>query len=200
MLFRTFLLKLSVCILVGSFAQVACAEKLTWSFPMDEQSIKNGPESDGSTNSPGLGQGVVELDLDTNIISIDLSWSGLIGDLTKLHIHGPASLDGSNPQHLIEIYGPPEVPAELATTEGSWSDTFELQTLLQPNFDPVDPDLIIESMINGQAYVNVHTTVFGTGEIRGNLGLPVPEPRAQSLLVCGLLGGVCLRRNRRRTC
>ena len=163
---------------------------------MDEQSVKNGPETDGSTNSPGMGQGTITLDTETNVISLDLSWSGLIGDLTKLHIHGPATTDSSNPQHLIEIFGPPEVPTELATTAGSWSDSFELQTLVQPNFDPIEPSLIIDTLLRGEAYVNVHTSVFGTGEIRGNLGLPVPEPNAHWLIMPSLIAITIWRKRR----
>lgn len=176
---------------------MAPAETIVWNFSINEQSIKNGPEADGSTNSPGFGEGTVELDLDTNVISYDFSWSGLIGDLTKLHVHGPASVDASNPQHVIEIFGPPEVPAELATTAGTVSNSFALQTLVQEGFDPLSPEAIIETMMNGQAYLNVHTTVFGKGEIRGNLGMPVPEPHSAMLCLFGL-GLLLLTRSGRR--
>jgi len=170
-----------------SFAQT---DPLVWIFNIDEQSVRNGPEADGSTNSPGTGFGTVTLDTDTNLLSYDFSWSGLVGDLTRLHIHGPASADASNPQHVVEIFGPPEVPAELATTAGNVSGAFELQTLEQIGFDPIEAEFIIETLINGQAYLNVHTSVFGTGEIRGNLGTPVtqsiPEPNAAWLYGLGL--------------
>ena len=179
--------------------KAAVAETVSWSFSIDEQSIRNGPESDGSTNSPGMGAGTVDLDLDTNIISIDLSWSGLVGELTKLHIHGPAGIDKSNPQHLIEIFGPPEVPADLVATEGSWSATFELESLSQPNFDIVTPEFVVETMLNGEAYVNVHTTVFGTGEIRGNLGTPVPEPGSHGLLAFGAVAVLLTVRRKKRS-
>lgn len=183
-------------VLLIVFSSGVLAETLVWSFPINEQSIRNGPEEDGSTNSPGSGQGHVELDLTTNIVSYDLSWDGLIGGLTKLHIHGPASSETSNPQHIIEIFGPPEVPSELATTSGRVVDSFELQTLEQPGFDPLPPDAIVDAMISGQAYLNVHTTVFGMGEIRGNLGVPVPEPSAWLLGVLALGSLTILRRSR----
>lgn len=182
----SFLFRIAVCAAICGASHDSHAETVSWRFSIDEQSVKNGSESDGSTNSPGLGQGAVQLDLDSNVISLDLSWSGLIGDLTKLHIHGPATIDNSNPQHLIEIFGPPDVPAELVATSGSWSDSFELQTLVQDGFDPIEPSLIVEALVNGQAYLNVHTTVFGTGEIRGNLGLPVPEPNSNWMILLGL--------------
>jgi hypothetical protein len=163
-------------------------ELYVWNFDIDEQSVRNNAaEPDGSTNSPGSGIGTVTLDPNTNILFFDFAWSGLVGNLTKLHIHGPASSEESNPQHIVEIFGPPEVPAELATTFGSVSDSFELQTLEQVGFDPLGPEDITDVLVSGQAYLNVHTSVFGMGEIRGNLGLPVtqsvPEPSSAFALL-----------------
>lgn len=162
-----------VCMVLPS---IASAEVLTWNFTMDEQQIKNGPESDGSTNSPGTGSGYVTYDSSTNVISYSLTWDGLVGDVTKLHIHGPADATKSNPQHILEIYGPPAVANFPTTTSATWTDSHTLETLIQPGFDPLSPEQIVQIMTDGTAYVNVHTSVFGTGEIRGNLGLPVPEP------------------------
>lgn len=164
----------------------ANAETFIWNFHIDEQSVRNGPEADGSTNSPGFGEGVITLDSETGVISYDLAWEGLVGDLTKLHIHGPAGPSESNPQHIVEIFGPPELPTELVSTSGSVSNRFEVTTLFQTGFDPLTPEQIMEVMIEGEAYVNVHTTVFGMGEIRGNLGYPTPEPHSGTMLLFGV--------------
>ena len=178
-----------------TFVKTSSADILEWNFSIDEQQIKNGPEADGSTNSPGTGTGVVEYDTDTNTISYSLQWEGLVGDLTKLHIHGPAGPDSSNPQHVLEIFGPPAVPDELVATSGSVTDSHELLTLVQPGFPDLEPHEIIDIMTSGMSYLNVHTTVFGTGEIRGNLGVPLPEPSTVVLSACGLLAfGLCRRK------
>ena len=176
---------LAICLtllVLNNDASFAQTDPLVWIFGINEQAVRNGPEADGSTDSPGTGFETVTLDTETNLLSYDLTWSGLVGNLTKLHIHGPASVDASNPQHIIEIFGPPEVPTELVGTSGSVSDSFTLQTLTQDGFAPISPEFIIDTLINGQAYLNVHTNVFGMGEIRGNLGTPVsqavPEPNA----------------------
>jgi hypothetical protein len=195
---HSFLTALLLVCWAGHIAQAQ--DTLVWTFDINEQSVKNNAgEFDGSTNSPGSGVGTVTLNRATNTILYDFSWSGLIGDLTKLHIHGPASPEESNPQHIIEIFGPPEVPAELATTFGSVSDSFELQTLEQVGFDPIDPAYIIDTLVSGQAYLNVHTTVFGMGEIRGNLGQPVAQsvPEPSSILVL-LVGVACFTARRTR--
>ena len=194
---RKQLLLSSMCITIVT-ASVP-ADVLEWSFPIDEQQIKNGPEPDGSTNSPGTGTGTITYDSATNVISYDLQWDGLVGDLTKLHVHGPATENMSNPQHVIEIFGPPAVPNELVATSGSVVGSQELTTLIQPGFDPLEPSEILDIMTSGQAYLNVHTTVFGTGEIRGNLGVPLPEPSAATLMGFGVIAFGVLRRRGRQS-
>lgn len=191
---------IGICLVLLGTYQIASAESLIWDFSSDEQQVHNGPEADGSTNSPGVGNGHVEYDTATNVLSYTISWENLVGDLTKLHIHGPADASSSNPQHILEIFGPPEVPAELATTSGTVTESRVLETLIQPGFDPITPAEIITIMRSGQAYLNVHTSVFGGGEIRGNLGIPVPEPVSANVIVgLGLILLPQLRKRRRRS-
>ncbi|MCH2113942.1 MAG: CHRD domain-containing protein [Pirellulales bacterium] len=176
-------------------ARPATASVLTWDFVINESQVKNGPEADGSTNSPATGTGHFEYDTSSNIISYTVTWNSLFGDLTKLHVHGPATAAANNPQHLIEIFGPPAIPASVDLDSDTWTDSHLLSTLTQPGFDPLTPATIIGIMQNGESYVNVHTTTFGMGEIRGNLGLPtiVPEPGTLGLFVTGCVC-LCFRR------
>jgi hypothetical protein len=175
------------------------AEVLRWDWTADESQVKNGPESDGSTNSNATGFGYVRYDSTSNLMTVSYNWSNLFGELTKLHIHGPAAANMSIPQHVVETFGPPDIPASVDLRNDSWTETFELQSLIQPGFPDLSPTQIIDIMRDGLAYVNVHTTVFGMGEIRGNLGLPtvVPEPGAASALIAGSLW--FLRRTRARS-
>jgi hypothetical protein len=165
-----------VPLVVVALAAPAVGELIEWRFTMDESQIKNGPEPDGSTDSPGTGSGWITYDTQTNVIAYSFTWHDLFGELTKLHVHGPATPDQSNPQHVLEVFGPPDIPDGVDLRSDTWTDSFELMTLIQPDFDPLSPTQIIDIMRSGQAYVNVHTSVFGVGEIRGNLGLPIPEP------------------------
>jgi hypothetical protein len=172
----------------------ASAEVLYWDFDISEDQVKNGPEADGSTNSPGTGHGAITYDTATNVLSYTISWSNLFGALTKLHIHGPADANSSNPQHVVEIFGPPDIPMGVDLHTDTWSDSIVLTTLSQPGFDDLSPTQIIGIMESGLSYVNVHTSVFGAGEIRGNLGLPTPTPGAATLFA---IPGVALLRRRR---
>lgn len=179
-------------LLVGASADAAL---LVWDFPISEDQVKNGPEADGSTNSPATGHGHITYDTSTNVIAYTISWNNLFGALTKLHIHGPADANASNPRHILEIFGPPDIPGAVDLHTDTWSDSHVLQTLSQPGYEDITPIQIVGIMSSGLAYVNVHTTVFGAGEIRGNLGLPTPAPGTAGVFALASLG---LARRRRR--
>ena len=55
----------------------------------------------------------------------------------------------------------------------------------------------LDNLLNGRAYINFHTTQFGAGEIRGNIGV-IPEPATGVIAACcaGLAFLAARRRNR----
>jgi hypothetical protein len=55
----------------------------------------------------------------------------------------------------------------------------------------------IAGLTTGTTYLNIHTTTFGGGEIRGFV--TVPEPMTASLLALGLAAAGFASRRRRRT-
>lgn len=178
----------------------ATAQQLLWTWTADESQVKNSGVGDGSTGSLATGSGSALYDYETNEITVSYEWNGFLTELNKLHIHGPATADQSNPQHVIETFGPPDPPAGLDLRNGSYSQTFELVTLTQPGGD-LSPEDILQIMTDGLAYVNYHTDQFGTGEIRGNLGLPIVVPEPAGVAVAGvlLLGAGRRRRGSQRT-
>ena len=99
-----------------------------------------------------------------------------VGDLSQIHVHGPARADTSTPRHVIEFLGPPEVPDSLATTQGVFETRVPLDTTQQPGQPPLPPESVLALLQGGHSYLNIHTTVFEMGEIRGNLGHPVRGP------------------------
>ncbi len=189
--------------LMGMSMSPASASVLVWDFSIDESQVKNGPEIDGSTDSPATGTGHFQYDTDTNLLSYTISWNNLFGQLTKLHVHGPSDAFSNNPAHIIEIFGPPDIPTSIDLNSDTWTDSHQLVALQQTGtnpmtgqpYDPTTPLEILAIMTSGKSYLNVHTNVFGVGEIRGNLGLPVPEPASIGML---LLGGMFLTLSRVR--
>jgi hypothetical protein len=55
---------------------------------------------------------------------------------------------------------------------------------------PQAENALIAGILNGETYLNIHTTMFGGGEIRGFL-VAVPEPTSLVLLPFAL-AGCCL--------
>ena len=129
--------------------------------------------------SPASGQGVVDYDTVTDLLSWSISYTDLLGDLTAAHFHGPA-LPTQNAGVQVGLSASPS-PIVGSTTIS----------------DAQGADLLNELW-----YVNLHTSQFPSGELRGQVvGLalargddPVPEPTGLGLLGLGLL---TLRRRRR---
>ena len=110
----------------------------------------------------GTGTGTITLDTVSNALSWSITWSGLSGTPTLMHFHGPAlSNQNAGVQIGTGVAGPPVVGNAILSA-GQEAD-----------------------LLAGLWYLNLHTTTFTGGEIRGQV-LAVPEPSTALLLVSGL--------------
>ncbi|MEB3309621.1 MAG: PEP-CTERM sorting domain-containing protein [Snowella sp.] len=107
--------------------------------------------------STATGFGSVLLNNAENLITVNLSWTGLTAPASAAHIHGPA-LQGSNAPVLFGFTGVPN-----AITGQIPQQSFSI-TPTQVNY-----------LKTGQLYFNIHNSVFPPGEIRGQIQ-QVPEP------------------------
>lgn len=123
--------------------------------------------------TPAFGIGYATLDLETNWFTFDYSFEGLLAPQVAAHIHvAPPGVNGPIVYPL-----PHGSPASLEVTI-------------------TDED--VANLLAGNWYVNVHTTLYPGGEIRGQF-VPVPEPSTYALGGAALLGlAVMVRRNWRR--
>jgi hypothetical protein len=124
------------------------------------------------TASTATGFGKVVLNDVTDTITVDESWSGLDGPAIASHIHSPAAA-GSNAPVAFPFTGVP------AATSGSIPQQIFSVTAAE-----------IANLEAGLDYMNIHSTIFPGGEIRGQL-LRVPDngPGLAGLLA---FGGLCL--------
>lgn len=137
----------------------------------------NGASETVPNGSPGTGTATITLelndplDLNDNTLSYNVSYSNLSALTTAAHIHGPAA-PGSNAGVILGFTGP------FGTTSGSFVAS---NVAANPT--------VTSALLNGLAYVNIHTTAIPSGEIRGQANLVAVVPEADSaMLVGGLLG------------
>jgi hypothetical protein len=86
----------------------------------------------------------------TNQLQYNITWTGLSGDVTAAHFHGPAAA-GSNAGPIITL---------TVTTNGMNGNITGTSTLDEQQ----ETDLL-----NGQIYYNLHTVMNPDGEIRGQV-------------------------------
>jgi len=151
--------------------------------------------------SPAVGTATVTLDLDLVTMKVDVEFSGLLGNVTAAHIHGPTAVAGAGTAGVITMT-PTVTGFPSGVTSGTYSQTFDMTlassynaAFITANGGTVTTALNagVAALDAGKAYLNIHTSSFGSGEIRGFLA-PVPEP---GTTVLGLLSGAVLMRRRR---
>jgi hypothetical protein len=108
--------------------------------------------------SPAIGSGTLHLEPIYNTIGYDINYGGLGSNYSASHIHGPAP-PGVNAGVLF-----PTTNIPTTTTSGRLFGSTVALTAAQ-----------INDLRNGLHYVNIHTTSFPGGEIRGQVQ-PSPVP------------------------
>lgn len=106
-------------------------------------------EQSAPTNSDGTGKAIFKLDRDTLTFEWTVTYQGLTSAITGAHIHGPQR-PGTNAGILIDL-----APQGLTSPiKGSF----------------VLNDGLLEYLLAGRFYVNLHTTKYKDGELRGQIG------------------------------
>jgi hypothetical protein len=135
--------------------------------------------------TPATGFGTVILDTVGSTITVNESWSNLTSPAVASHIHGPGA-PGVNAAILF--------PFNLGTGAGAITGSIPQQSFAITSTE-------MGQLQGGLFYMNVHSSNFPGGEIRGQLGAAagaVPEPGTLILLGTGLIILSLARRPRRR--
>lgn len=109
------------------------------------------------------GSGAASMTLSGTTINYTVAYQGITGPPTGLHIHSPGGVNAAVGISVDLLTTP------LTATSGVLTGSFTAANIRTAG---VTLDSLLTLMRNGNAYVNVHSTTFPGGEIRGQLGTP----------------------------
>jgi hypothetical protein len=197
---------------------------MTWgTFPIDGSQVRNndlpGAPADGSTTTGASGTANFFYDRETDHLNYTVSWQNLSAPLLDVRIHGPATASQTIDDRLFDVLSDElaVVSAGVNRTTGSYSGTLDLQNPPDMScgcgeFDPEEvAQTILNSLLQGHAYINLRTQAYTNGEIRGNFPVataaadqpgptPVPLPPAAWPAIATVAGFAAIHfaRTRRR--
>jgi len=168
--------------------------------------ILNGPSESPPTISLGTGTALVTIDTLANTMRVQVTFANLVTTgtgSTASHIHccTPAPFSGT----AGVATATPTFPGfPLGVRSGTYDQTFNLLDAASYNPAFISANggtvgsaeaIFLAGMFANETYLNIHSSTFGGGEIRGFLQV-VPEPTTISLVGLGL--GALVRSVRRR--
>jgi hypothetical protein len=132
-------------------------------------SVLSGMQEPGPlSSSQGSGRGVFVLNAAQTALTFDITFNGLQGaTITGEHFHNaPAGVNGPIVRALTPAEMTDSTPPDGAAA-GVWTSSDPV-SVGDPPSGPLTPALVIE-LLSNRVYFNVHTNLFPSGELRGQL-------------------------------
>ncbi|TMI61443.1 MAG: CHRD domain-containing protein [Bacteroidetes bacterium] len=139
----------------------------------------SGPAEVPANNSPGTGTGLITIDAVANTMRVQSTFSGLVAGVTASHIHAATAVAGTGTAGVATTT-PTFTGFPSGVTFGTYDHSFNM--LLSTSYNPsyvtnnggttASAFAALRAAIGaGKAYLNIHSTTFPSGEIRGFLNL-----------------------------
>ena len=168
----------------------------------------SGPAEAPPNTSPGVGFTTVTYDNLAHTLRVQVAFAGLTTGTVASHIHSATAVPFTGAAG-VATQVPSFVGFPLGVTSGTFDNTLDLT--LASSWNPAfiaanggttasaELAFVNIGLLQGRAYLNIHTTAFPGGEIRGFLQA-TPEPTTMLLLGTGLasLGAMVRRRSKSR--
>jgi len=194
------------------FTKLAAATALSLAATLPAQatiSVFNvtlsGPNESPPNASPGVGTGTVTFDSVLSTMRVQASFSGLQGNTTNAHIHCCTTNPGLSTAGVATVT-PTFTGFPAGVKSGSYDNTFDMLAVTGSwNAAFVTANggtqasaftALLAGANAGKAYLNLHSTTYAGGEIRGFLA-PVPEASTYAMMLAGLVGVGAVARRRR---
>ena len=165
---------LLVAFAVIALAGVSTARAATFSYTAVLEGLSESPPN----ASPGTGTCQVDVDDVAHTLHVHANFSGLTGNTTASHIHCATAVPFVSTAGVATTT-PTFAGFPLGVTSGTYDIILDMTqaSSYNPSFVTAHVTIaaseafIYQSLANGTAYLNIHSTTFGGGEIRG---FPVP--------------------------
>ncbi len=149
----------------------------------------SGPAESPPNASPGIGYATADYDDVAHTLHLQVTFSDLLGNVTNAHIHAPTAVAGMGTAGVATTT-PTFAGFPSGVTAGNYNNTLDLT--LASSWNPAfitanggttagAEAALAASLANGTAYLNIHSTLFPPGEIRGFFQ-PIPEPATLALV------------------
>jgi hypothetical protein len=164
------------------------------------RAVASGPAESPPNGSPG--SSVATFEIDGMLMRAEVPFRDLLGGTLAAHIHCCTTEAFTGVAPIAVPF--PDFP--LQVTSGTYSNSFDLgdPAVYDPAFlasfggtAEAARTALFDAIAANEAYVNIHTSDYRNGEIRGFLvAAPIPEPATWGMLGAGLAGLAVMARRR----
>jgi hypothetical protein len=170
------------------------------------KAVLSGANEAPANVSPGTGSATVKYDDTLHTLQVSVTFSGLSGNTTNSHIHCCTAVANTG-NAGVATQTPTFTLFPTGVKAGIYNHTFDLTLASSWNAAFINgkggtvasaETAFAAGLATGNAYLNIHSTLFPGGEIRGFLA-PVPEPEEWAMMLLGFgIVGYQIKRKQRK--